>query len=294
MNDQVRVASAGSYGLGEGPVWDAPRRRVLWVDIDAGVVHEGRLDGDQVTPTRSRHFDDTVGAVVCAPGGELLIAGARSLITVTAAGPRFGPELFPATARRRCNDGACDPQGRFLIGTLAQDDARGGETLVRIEPDRSVTVLDDDLTLSNGLAWSPDGTLLYSIDSTPGVVWVRDYAETPGPRREWLRFPGETPDGMCADAEGHLWIAFWGSGQVRRYTPGGVLAGVLDLPVPNPTSVAFVGDDLDLLLITTATNELSPQRLAAHPDSGRLFLARPGVTGLPVPAWAGPEGEPCS
>jgi sugar lactone lactonase YvrE len=286
----ARVASAGGYGLGEGPLWDPWRRRVRWVDIDAGTVHEGRLDGDRVELTGSHHVDRTVGAVVCSVSGDLLVAGAQRLITVTADGPRPGP-VIAVEASRRLNDGACDPAGNFLVGTLALDGARGGEVLVRVERDQTVTVLDDDLTLSNGLAWSLDGAWLYSVDSVPGIIWIRSYdadSGSVGPRREWLRVTDGLPDGMCADAEGHLWVAIWGAGQVRRYTPEGRLAGIVDLPAPHTTSVAFVGEELDRLLITTATAELSADQLAAYPDSGRLFLARVAVGGRPTPPWSGP------
>ena len=282
------VASADAFGLGEGPVWDPPRRRVLWVDINAGTVHEGRLDGDQVVQTRAQHFDRTVGAVVCSAAGDLLVAGAQTLITPSGSGPR----IVPAGAHRRLNDGACDPAGAFLIGSMALDGGRGGDVLVRVERDGTVTVLDDDLALSNGLAWSPDGGLLYSIDSIPGVVWVRAYDAATGavgPRREWLRITDGLPDGMCVDADGHLWIAIWGAGQVRRYTPDGRLAGIVDVPAPHTTSIAFVGTGLDLLLITTATFGLGTEQAAEFPDSGRLFLARVGVAGLPATPWVGPN-----
>ncbi|GAA3340874.1 hypothetical protein GCM10020358_30050 [Amorphoplanes nipponensis] len=223
--------------------------------------------------------------MVCSAAGELLVAGAQTLLT----NPQT--RIVPAGERRRLNDGACDPAGVFLVGTLALDDPRGTEILVRVERDGSLTTLDDDLNLSNGLAWSPDGTLLYSIDSVPGLVRVRSYDAATGavgPRREWLRIADGLPDGLCVDAEGHLWIAIWGAGEVRRFTPDARPAGVVTVPAPHTTSVAFAGPGLNRLLITTATAHLSASRLAAYPLSGRLFLADVGVAGLPVTPWAGP------
>jgi len=275
------VASDAIYGLGEGPLWDAPRQRVLWVDVDRGTVHEGRLEGDRVVPVRSTHVDGTVGAVVCSGDGALLVAGAQ----------RTFPGGRVTDGPRRLNDGACDPAGRFLVGTLALDGVNGGQRLVRLERDGSTTVLDDDLGLSNGLAWSVDGGLFYSTDTTGRVIHVRTYDASTGAvgrRRDWLRFDDESPDGLCVDAEDHLWIAMWGGSQVRRYTPAGELVGILDVPAPHTTSVAFVGDRLDRLLVTSATAELSPADRAAHPDSGRLFLAHVGVAGHPVTPWSGP------
>jgi sugar lactone lactonase YvrE len=118
------AASAEVFGLGEGPLWDAPRRRVLWVDINAGTVHEGRLDGTLVARSRSHRLDRTVGAVACSDAGDLLIAGAHALTTVLTTGEhRPGPVILASPSRRRLNDGTCDPAGAFLLHLMRVGEA---------------------------------------------------------------------------------------------------------------------------------------------------------------------------
>jgi sugar lactone lactonase YvrE len=283
-------ATGERYVLAEGPCWDADRDRVLWVDIAAGQVHTGRLAASRVIPEAVLTFPETVGAVVSSRRGELLVAGARRLYTVSTDG-RVSPgaEIIGADAASRLNDGCCDPAGRFLVGTLALDDRVRSEILVRVEPDGAILLIDDDLGLSNGLAFTLDGGALYSVDTRGGTVWIREYdAQTGGVgrRRAFLQIDG-TPDGLCVDEEGSVWVAIWGSGEVRCYSAAGKQIAAVDVAAPNTTSVAFVGAALDTLLITTASEQLSEAQLARYPDSGRLFIADVGVRGAPVPRWAG-------
>jgi sugar lactone lactonase YvrE len=287
----ARPVSGDRHELAEGPLWDPVRARLLWVDIQAGAVLAGELLDGQVRRTATHHVDDTVGAVVPADDGRLLVAGHQELLVTDAEGAvRDRLRVVPADLDSRLNDGGCDPAGRFLVGTMALDDREGGERLCRLEADGSLTVLDDDLTVSNGLAWSPDGTRLYSVDSGPGDVWVRSYdvaTGAVGQRTRLLRIDEGTPDGMCADADGNLWIALFAAGEVRCYAPAGDHLATVHVDAPNPTSVAFVGPHLDRLLITTAQHELSDEERADHPDAGRLFLVDVGVDGLPVARWDG-------
>src|SRR5579859_8027135 len=149
-------ASEERYGLGEGPFWDGDRNRVLWVDINAGAVHAVTPAAQRITHATVWHFPETVGAVVCSRDGELLVAGARRLRVVSpegAVGP--GPEILPERVASRLNDGGCDPAGRFLVGSLALDDRAAAQVLVQVGADGQVVVIDDDLGMSNGLAFSP-------------------------------------------------------------------------------------------------------------------------------------------
>ncbi|BCJ47326.1 hypothetical protein GCM10010168_70850 [Actinoplanes ianthinogenes] len=277
----ARPVEAGTCTLGEGPVWDGERRRLLWVDIDAGVVHQGAVDGAEIVPAGVWRFGAEVGAVAVAAGGDLLVAEREVLTRVGVDGTRaeLARVLAPGSTSR-LNDGAVDPAGRFLVGSLDPAERSGTEVLVRFE-DGGLTTIDDDLTLSNGLAWSPAGDRFYSIDSVPGVVRVRDYdavTGATGERREAFRIGDGLPDGMCADANGNLWIAIWGGGRVECRTPEGVVLATVTVGAPHVSSVAFAGPDLDLLVITTARTEHDP-------GSGRLFTARVGVPGLPTAYW---------
>lgn len=286
------LASDDAYELGEGPVWDASCERVLWVDINAGAVHAGHLEGGVIVPDTLLRFAESVGAVACAAHGELLVAGARRLYRVDReARAIVQADLVPAAKRSRLNDGGCDPAGRFLVGTMALDARRGEECLYRLEHDGTVTVIDTDLTISNGLGWSPDGSVMYSTDTMPGVVWARPYdPETGerGPRREVVRLDsGGWPDGLCVDVAGNLWVAIWGGGEVRCYTPAGERLATVSVPAPHVTSATFIGPGRDTLLITTATDQLGGAALEAAPLSGHLFAAHVGAVGLAVTAWSG-------
>ncbi|MGW5265176.1 SMP-30/gluconolactonase/LRE family protein [Microbispora sp. NPDC004025] len=297
MTGQFTAARASGevYALAEGPVWDAARERLLWVDIDAGAVHEGRLDPvtGAVTATTAHTFGGTfggtVGAVAVSADGEFVVAEREVLTRVDTAGRRTElARVLPPGVRSRLNDGAVDPAGRFLIGSMALDDREGQDVLVRLDGTTCVR-LDEDLTLSNGLAWSPSGDRLYSIDSVPHVVWERDYDPVTGrtgPRRELFRLADGMPDGMCADGEGNLWIAVFGGGRVECRDPGGRVLAVVEVGAPNVTCPAFAGPDLDVLVITTARSGVDP---AEHPGSGHLFTARVGVRGLATPYWVPPR-----
>ena len=141
---------------------------------------------------------------------------------------------------------------------------------------------------------------MFSVDTLARTVSVRVYDESSGavgPRRVHLRLEDGFPDGITMDAADHLWVAVWGGSEVRRYAPDGALVDRVATGAPHTSSVAFAGDDLRLLVITTATSELDEAQLRAHPDSGRLFTARADVPGLPVAPWqglTGPGGQPAA
>ena len=249
-------------------------------------MFEGRLADERVEESWKLDFDGLVGAAVPGIGGSILVATHNRLVVVTPSGDRLeGPKIVADGQASRANDGKCDPAGRFVVGTMALDDREGSDRLLRVEDDGSLSTLDSDLTLSNGLGWSPDGSTFYNTDSIQGVIWSRDYdvdTGATGVRREFLRFEDGLPDGLCVDSRGHLWVAIWGAGEVRSFAPDGAQVATVKVAAPHTSSVAFVGDSLDTLLITTASRDLGEAERRRYPDAGRLFLADVRATGTPV------------
>ena len=266
--------------LGEGPLWDDRSQELLWVDILAGVVH-------RYAPSSGadRQFDagSYVGAVVPRSVGGYVLAVAEGFAVATDDGEVTPLAQVGHDETVRMNDGACDSGGRFWAGSMRLDEAAGGGCLYRLDTDHSVAMVCDGVSISNGIGWSPDDALLYYVDTPTRAVDVFDFDPSLGTAANRHRLfevegPG-TPDGLIVDREGCLWIALWGGGSVRRYTPGGELIEVVEVPAEHTTKAAFGGPGLTDLYITTAAG------LAPH--SGGLFVSQPGVSGMPAPAYEG-------
>jgi sugar lactone lactonase YvrE len=283
--------------LGEGLRWDGRRDELLAVDILAGRVYRGRVDDDgDLSLVRAYQVTGTVGAVVPVQGEEgwLLCAG-RGFVHLSPEGVvRQMAEIAPIGTRM--NDGACDPQGRFWAGTLADDFRPGGGSLYRLDGDGNVERILADLTISNGLGWSPDGATMYLVDSGPGVVHAFQFdAETGtisnGAQLVTVSKEIGTPDGLTVDRDGDIWVAIYGGGQVHRYSPDGSLREQLRLPAAQCTSCAFAGRNLNWLYVTTATEGWSDDQRRADPAAGLVYrfatdaIGRPATPFRPDPNW---------
>jgi len=275
--------------LGEGPLWVEAEQAFYWLDIKGRKLFRLSREGQ----VESWDTPFMVGSIVPRVGGGFVAGTKHGFQLLDRPGGTWQAIGNPEAARPgyRFNDGKSDRHGRFWAGSMddAEQDADG--RLYRLDPDFTWTELDRGYSVTNGPAFSPDGSRLYHNDSGRQIVYVFDLAAdgTLSNRRVLACF-GEGqgyPDGMTVDAEGCLWIAFWDGWCLRRLSPAGELLREVRLPVQRPTSCAFGGAGLDRLYITSARIGLDAAALGQQPQAGGLFRLDPGVTGLPERPFAG-------
>ncbi|MEU0127916.1 SMP-30/gluconolactonase/LRE family protein [Streptomyces sp. NPDC006289] len=282
MTAAPEVAVRECAELGEGPTWDPASERLIWVDILSARVHTYHPStGRRTVMATGQH----VGAAKPRAGGGLAVVLRDGIGLYDAAGA-FTWLVHDPVPGRRGNDAAVAPDGALWAGSMRYDEAVGGGTLSRIAPDGTVTCALDAVTVSNGTGWSPDGRLMYYVDTPTRRVDVFDVnGERVTGRRPFVlaeHGPG-WPDGLTVDAEGCVWVAFWDGAALRRYTPDGRLDRVVELPVRRPTACAFGGPGLRDLYVSTARTGLD----LPHPLSGSLLVLPDAGQGLPGVPFAG-------
>ena len=283
--------------LGEGTRWDERRQELLHVDILAGRVYRHKInDNGVLSLVRTHEVPGTVGAVAPVENDEgWLLAADRNISYLRPDGDlRLIAEVAPDETRM--NDAACDPQGRFWAGTLANDQHPGGGSLYRLERNGRIELIRDGLTISNGLGWSPDGRTMYLADSGPGIIYAFSFDPEEGTisdDRVLVDVPDDvgSPDGLTVDAEGDLWVAIYGGGRVQRYSPDGQLREELFIPAEQTTCCAFGGPGLHRLYVTTGTENWTDERRQAEPSAGLVYMFDTDATGQPAapfrpdPTW---------
>lgn len=267
---------------GEGPVWSERWGGLRWVDMLAGDILSLRGDGSVnrrkvggvVAAMRPRRFG---GAVLALERGFALEEPNGSLTDLADVWSDDGV---------RMNDGGCDPDGRFYCGSMAYDRAPGAAALYRLDPDRTVHVVLEGVTISNGLEWSPDGARAYYADTATHRIDVFDYDLRSGltGRRPFVELGAGLPDGLTVDAQGGVWVALFGGGAVHRYSAEGRLSEIVDVPTPQVTACTLGGPRLDELYVTTSQESIDP---VDDPLAGALFRADAGVAGMPARGFAG-------
>lgn len=276
--------------LGEGPAWDAKRGLLYWVDILSKKVYT-------YAPTQNEHkvyeMPQYVSAVVPKKQNGLLLFMQDGIYSWENfdSEPQLMQPVEENLANNRSNDGKCDPRGRFFAGTMEMGAKKHAGALYCFDVDGFFSKKIANVTISNGMAWSPDHQTMYFIDTPTQVVKAFDYDLETGEmtnERIALRIPKEegSPDGMTIDAEGMLWIAYWGGYKVARWNPNtGECIGEVEVPAAQVTSCTFAGDQLTDLYITTARVGLKEKALFEQPYAGGLFRIQTNVKGAPTYAF---------
>jgi sugar lactone lactonase YvrE len=290
MSD-FRIAAHCADQLGEVPVWCDRSNSLWWVDVNRSGVRKLDPATGKVTTFTTR--GGRLGSIALREKEGLLLATAEGIDFFD---PATGEQTaFTARglmhARQRFNDGRCDRQGRFWVGSMNEDLQPDG-VLYRIDPDGTATPCIEGIAVSNGIATSPDSRTFYFADTRRFALYAYDFDATAGTLAN-RRLMGETtgrpgrPDGSGIDAEGFLWNVEYAGGQLTRYAPDGRVDRMIPLPVSHPTSLCFGGPGLRTLYITSARQSLSAEQLAAQPLAGCVLAFEPGVQGLPEPRFAG-------
>ena len=272
---------------GEGPYWVPEDDCLLWVDIPQGKLHRTYFPSGE---TVSLDLGAVSAAFPAVGGGILTAGGSRLALHLPAErGAQWTTRIVaevPAREGIRFNDASVDPAGRVWVGSMHMGETQPLGELYRLEAPGALNTVVKGVTVSNGLGWSPDGTRMYYADSPTKRVDVFDYDPATGEagsRRVFAdlsAFDG-VPDGLTVDADGCVWVAIWGGGVLRRLDPDGGADAVLEVPVSQPTSLAFGGPAMTDLYVTTARTGLTEEQLAAQPLAGRLLRLHPGPVGLP-------------
>jgi len=277
--------------LGEGPIWDAPTQTLYWLDILNKRIYAGT---DVLI-----ELDEFIGSIAPRKNGGLVLTKHFSFWTLDQTQDESASVrttlLQPLTTEpfnNRFNDGKCDPRGRFLAGTMDMNETDPNGSLYSYDG-KAITKILGDVTISNGMAWSPDYKTFYYTDTPTRTVRAFDYDLETGaianPRK--AIYVPETlgwPDGMTSDTQGNLWIAMWGGAKMTKWNPNtGELLEQIAIPAKNVSSCVFGGKNMNELFITSARVGLDEAALTQYPLTGGVFRLETNVEGMPTFEFAG-------
>ena len=277
----IRAISEVISDLGEGPIWSAETNSVTWTDITQNTFHTADIDTGK---TMSFGVPSMVGAIAHSKEGGYIAATQKGFARIGVDG-KYSPLHSFLPDDMRMNDGKVDPAGRFWAGSMALSFEKGRGSLYVLEKDNSYRSILDDITLSNGMGWSPDAQYFYYIDSVPGVLKRFDYDLHTGQisnPKDLITFDSSSgiPDGMSMSSDGKIVIALWDGRRIEIYEPSGEKVSEITLGVSRPTSCTFAGPNRDILIVSTASQGIDR---ADEPLAGKILaVTGTGLSGLPT------------
>jgi sugar lactone lactonase YvrE len=288
----VDIAFASADRLGENPIWDPDRNSLVWIDIRSGIVREWAPRSNAM---QERRFEGLVGGIALTTQGDLLVATRKAIGFMDRTSGTFEARVSVETERpdNRFNEARCDRRGRLWIGTMNDVARQPDGALYCVGPDLKPARHLNGVTVPNSLAWSPDGRRMYFADTWRHRILAYEFDMAEGRASNPTIFAdlseeGGRPDGSAIDAEGFLWNVQTGAGLVIRYDPHGRVDRRISMPTRDVTACCFGGDGLDTLFVTSATQKLTPELLAAQPHAGHVFAVAARIRGLPEPRFGTP------
>lgn len=293
LRGSPRVFRSARAILGESLVWAGPDD-LLWCDITAGALNRsplhGPIDGSadrtiSLPPPLASFHPARAGGYIASLGDRIVLVDpdAASAARAPAGGAivRELARIDHAHDGIRMNEGKVDPEGRWVSGSMDLTEGEPDAAIYSIGAEGGLRVIHDGLTVANGFEWSADGSRMYFGDTAAKTIYVGDYSADGELARIEVFHEGASHDGLTIDADGYLWSGIYGGGRVVRYTPDGREDEVVELPAPNITSVAFGGEGMSTLFVSSARENLSEGDLRAHPLSGSVFAIDTGTHGKP-------------
>jgi sugar lactone lactonase YvrE len=283
-NYQLRKIARAQADLGESPVWNERQGLLYFIDISAGRINALTSQGHLVTVHQST---GRIGAMALTDKGNLIFTedASAAIFDVDTSVVRQRTIPVRHATSYRFNDGACDPQGRFVTGLMDESPSHKTGALYRFDRELNAKIIRGGMALPNGLTWSEDGRLLFFVDSVARSIFRAEYLADDALGRVSLfaQTPAELgrPDGIALDRAEGLWVCQFNGSCLLRYDSVGRLSSRIDLPVPRPTSCCFGGEGLETLYITTARFAMTAAELANYPDAGDLYAISPEISGIP-------------
>ena len=277
----IRAISEVVSDLGEGPIWTPETNSVTWTDITENTFHIANIDTGK---TESFGVPSMIGAIAHTKDGHYIAATQKGFARISLEG-KYSPLHSFLQDDMRMNDGKVDPAGRFWAGSMALSFEKDRGSLYVLETDNSYQKVLDNITLSNGMGWSPDARYFYYIDSIPGVLKRFDYDLDNGKisnPKNLITFDASAgvPDGMSVSSDGKIVVALWDGGRIEIYEPTGAKVSEIKLGVSRPTCCTFAGSNQDILIVSTASQGIDR---AGEPLAGKILaVTGTGLSGLPT------------